>query len=349
MGAPSTQATARAASAGAPSRWAAALLTAAAVLALLVLQEAPAQGSLLRSAALTPARAAPPPSPPPPPRRLGALQLSAECSYPGIEEDRNLSYPLPAFFPLPALPLVMETMPRACDLCWTRLGDHPNPCEMMSGKQTWAPDPHVREALLSALLPCALAPDTCNFLDAGANMGVFSLWAWGLGARVVAVEPQPDLAAALRRSVRLNCAGGGGIEVVEGGLTAVGAAGAGSGGGGYRGAPAGQMIQMFAGLTGEANYGYRQCQLPASVEPVIFHTSTEGEAPLVLVDDVVLQRKHWALVKIDIDGYDGDLLHRILALVQRGAVAVDTFIVEMNNCKEEQVCTGAVHLAHELG
>jgi FkbM family methyltransferase len=335
------------------SRWAA-LLTATAVLALLALQEAPAApgagASLLRSAARAPPLPLPPPSPAPP-RRLGALQLSAACAYPGIAEDRNLSYPLPAFFPLPALPLVMETMPRACDLCWTRLGEHPNPCELLSSKKTWAPDPHVREALVSALLPCALAPDSagCNFLDAGANMGVFSLWAWGLGARVVAVEPQPDLAAALRRSVRLNCAGGGGIEVVEGGLTAVEGAAGGGGSPHYRGAPAGAKIQMFAGPTGEANYGYRQCQLPATQEPVIFHTSTEGEAPLVLVDDVLLARQQWALVKVDVDGYDADLLHRMLTLVQRGAVAVDAFIVEMNNCLEERVCSGAVHLAHELG
>ena len=325
---------------GCPALNACALLLCTAVLALGVLRDGAPQ---------LPAAALRAPAAPPLPQRLGALQLSAACAYPGIAEDRALAYPLPAYFPLPALPLVMETMPRACDLCWTRLGDHPNPCERMSNKTTWAPDPHVREALLSALLPCAMAPGECNFLDAGSNMGVFSLWAWGLGARVVAVEPQPDLAAAFRRSVRLNCAGGG-IELLEAGLTA--RSGGGGGGGGaysYRGDPAGSKIQIVAGPTNEANYAYRQCQLPAAEEPVIFHTSTSGEAPLVLLDDVLLTRREWQLVKVDIDGFDADLLHRMLALVQQGRVEVKAIAIEMNNCKQVAVCTDAMALAHSLG
>ena len=325
------------AAAGCPTLSSLALLLSTAVLALIAL--APAQ---LPAAALRAPTAAPPPLQ----RRQGALSLSAACAYPGIEQDRALAYPLPAYFPLPALPLVMETMPRACDLCWTRLGDHPNPCERMSNKTTWAPDPHVREALLSALLPCAMAPEECNFLDAGSNMGVFSLWAWGLGARVVAVEPQPDLAAAFRRTMRLNCAGGG-IELLEAGLTARSSSS--SGGYSYRGDPAGSKIQIVAGPTNDANYAYRQCQLPAAEEPVIFHTSTSGEATLVLLDDVLLSRREWQLVKVDIDGYDADLLHRVLALVQQGRVEVKAIAIEMNNCKQTAVCTDAMALAHSLG
>lgn len=72
-----------------------------------------------------------------------SLQVSRQCSYSGREEDLLLSYPLPAYYPLPPLPLVMETIPRGCDLCWDKLEEHPNPCELLSERKVWNPDPHV--------------------------------------------------------------------------------------------------------------------------------------------------------------------------------------------------------------
>lgn len=295
------------------------------------------------------------------PLRRGSAQLSSSCDYPARAADLNLSYPLPAYWPLPALPMVMESIPRACDLCWTRLGDHPNPCELLSSKQLWTPDPHVREALVSALGHCVYAPGTCRFLDLGANMGVFSLWGWALGARVLAVEPQPDLSRALARTAALNCAGGE-LEVLAAGVTAA------SGRAGeefYRGPAAGTTkISILASGAGEANYAYRQCQLPSHLEPTIFHTVTDGEVPLVLLDDLLLGREgeggsggggsggvpHWDLIKVDIDGYDTDLLVKILTLVKENRVAVDTVIIEWNNCNDESHACGSIFtMAHDLG
>jgi FkbM family methyltransferase len=42
------------------------------------------------------------------------------------------------------------------------------------------------------------------FIDVGANVGVYSLWAADLGARVIAVEPDPIAANRLRVNVGLN-------------------------------------------------------------------------------------------------------------------------------------------------
>ena len=302
------------------------------------------------AASLVPVAA--PPAPQAAALRRGSLQVSRACNYSTIELDRALSYPLPAYWPLPPLPMVMETLPKMCDLCWTRLGEHPNPCELMSRKETWAPDPHVREALLSALLPCALAPEECNFLDVGSNLGVFSLWGWALGARVVAVEPQPDLVAAFQRTIALNCAGAG-IELIQGGLTALppeGSPEAGKGDSAFtRGLPAGAKIQIVNGGDGDGQFMYRQCQLPSLVEPTIFHTNNDGEATLLLADDVLLQRRAWQLVKVDIDGYDADLVVRMLRLVEAGRVDIATFIIELNNCRGTPVCISLINLAHKLG
>lgn len=46
--------------------------------------------------------------------------------------------------------------------------------------------------------------DGDHFLDVGANVGAYSLWAAQLGATVTAVEPHPVTAAALRRNIELN-------------------------------------------------------------------------------------------------------------------------------------------------
>lgn len=50
------------------------------------------------------------------------------------------------------------------------------------------------------------------FVDVGANVGVYSLWAGDLGAEVIALEPNPVAAARLRRNAELS---GMSIEIIE--------------------------------------------------------------------------------------------------------------------------------------
>lgn len=266
-----------------------------------------------------------------------SLQVSRQCSYSGREDDLTLSYPLPAYYPLPPLPLVMETIPRGCDLCWDKLEEHPNPCELLSERKVWNPDPHVREALVSALLPCTLSPGECNYLDGGGNMGVFSLWAWALGAKVVMVEPQVDLVKAMARTIRLNCAGDD-IQVIHAGVT-----GKGSVGDKARG-------PLVAGDTFAVNnvwgtYSFRQCQPPQSAK---FHTYTEAEVPAILIDNILLERPKWDLIKLDVDGFDLDLLDRILTLVERQEIEVVSCIIECNDARHAQYAELIVK-AHALG
>lgn len=42
------------------------------------------------------------------------------------------------------------------------------------------------------------------FVDGGANVGIYSIWAAELGAEVIAIEPVPDAAAAARANAELN-------------------------------------------------------------------------------------------------------------------------------------------------
>lgn len=50
------------------------------------------------------------------------------------------------------------------------------------------------------------------FIDVGAHVGSYTVWAAELGARVIAVEPDPGAAAALRRNVEIN---GFDVEILE--------------------------------------------------------------------------------------------------------------------------------------
>jgi FkbM family methyltransferase len=205
----------------------------------------------------------------------------------------------------------METRSRECDLCWAAADQHPNPCELLSERRTWNPDPHVRESLATALGRCAAAAGTCSMLDLGANLGAFSLWGWGLGANVVYVEPQVDLAAAFKRSVELNCAGGD-IEVHHAGVT-------------HEPSLAGTKLDLLNG-------GFRQCDAEDMEGSYVRATESPSTGiPLVLVDTFLLRRPVWDLVKIDIDFHDADLLARAAALVQQGRVDVRSFVIEWND------------------
>ena len=59
------------------------------------------------------------------------------------------------------------------------------------------------EPQMTRLVEAVISP-TDVFLDVGANEGYFSLVAARLGARVIAVEPQPDVVGVLRHNMQLN-------------------------------------------------------------------------------------------------------------------------------------------------
>lgn len=289
--------------------------------ALLLL--APLDAPLLSRVGLAPVFFAPTLSAPPRAARRGALQTSRECTCASCDAHRALSYPSPAFWPLPRLPFVMESIAGKCDLCWMNVETRPNPCDDMSAGRLWAPDPHVREALVATLGACAAAPGECSMLDIGGNMGIFSLWAWALGARVVYVEPQLDLVTAFTKTVELNCAGDD-VAVMHGFITL-------------------KASEANTSLASDGS-GYRQCQIDALEQAPL--TVTPSEAPVLFIDDILLRRPRWELLKVDFDAFDVDLLAHVLEHVAAGAVDVRAFVIEFNDARGKG---RVLQRAHELG
>lgn len=72
------------------------------------------------------------------------------------------------------------------------------------------------EPQMTRLVETVISPADV-FLDVGANEGYFSLVAARLGARVLAVEPQPNVVGALRRNMELNRVTGVNVHAVAAG------------------------------------------------------------------------------------------------------------------------------------
>ena len=105
----------------------------------------------------------------------------------------NRSYALPAAWPFDPIRLVMEERQGTCDLYHDRHAC----CELHGG------EPYVRDAIASLLSGCHRK--RCIAIDIGSNTGWMTAYMLSLGAHVVAIEPQTDLAAALGDTARLNC------------------------------------------------------------------------------------------------------------------------------------------------
>ena len=112
------------------------------------------------------------------------------------------SYPLPRHWPFGAIRLVMETAPGSCDLYQQ---EQPSYCCKLTRRtgEAEAIEGFVREVIASLLGECRRR--ACRAIDVGANIGWMTAYMLDLGASVVSVEPQPDLAAALRETAALNC------------------------------------------------------------------------------------------------------------------------------------------------
>jgi FkbM family methyltransferase len=236
------------------------------------------------------------------------------CATPACDAARLLAYPLPAYFPFPALPMVMESLPRACDLCWDGErsgGGGPSPCERISEREEYEPDAHVREALASVLAECRHAPpEGCRVLDAGGNMGFFTLYALAMGASVVYVEPQVDLVAAMRASVALNCAEDR-VQVIHAALSPE------------------SVSPRSARLTVSVP-AFRSCQRPGDAAKTQ-NGAGPGGAPIVSIDSLIASHREWALMKVDIDSTDALIVERVLQLIREGRAVVRSIIVEWNS------------------
>jgi FkbM family methyltransferase len=134
------------------------------------------------------------------------------------------------------------------------------------------------------------------YIDVGANVGVYSLWAADLGARVIAIEPDPVAASRLRANVQLNP----GISV-----TVVEAAAAEHDG----------TTTLTTGLDAENRLGGEREVRAARLDSIV-----EGE-PVV------------AGIKIDVEGAERLVLEGAFRLLGSGAVRA--LQLEWNSASQE--------------
>ena len=112
------------------------------------------------------------------------------------------SYTLPARWPFPGrVKLVMETEEGSCNL----YRDSSVCCDITGHRVDDFVERHTTEALAAFLSGCARPGRTCHAADFGANNGWMTSYMLSLGAHVVSIEPQPDLAAAVNETALLNC------------------------------------------------------------------------------------------------------------------------------------------------
>jgi hypothetical protein len=107
------------------------------------------------------------------------------------------AYRLPRHWPFDPIHLIMETEPGRCNLYTDA-----NFFCAVSRFDEEAIESHVRDAIASILSGCHRR--TCHAIDLGSNNGWMSAFMLDLGARVVSVEPQFDLAQATRETAALN-------------------------------------------------------------------------------------------------------------------------------------------------
>ncbi len=157
-------------------------------------------------------------------------------------------------------------------------------------------------ALTNLLLSRFAGPAEKNFLDIGANIGYFSCLMGklaGPSGKVLAVEPESGNLVLLKQNLKLN-----GIENVAVHTCALGA----------------QSGSARLGLYKPSNRG-RHSLVDAGSRPSI-------EVPVRTLDEIVnaagLQNATWALMKMDVEGYEGFVLRGAKETLPR----VETLVME---------------------
>ena len=234
----------------------------------------------------------------------------------------------------------MEREPGACDLYGNhsvsmRDGRTLSVCQLFSERKLFQPEPHTRQAIASFLGGCSARNQPCRAIDLGSNGGWTTAMMLSLGAHVTAVEPQPDLAAALKSTVELNCWTHR-ATVIHAAVTQLKPAAA----------PPLLTIDMNRDV-----YRLARRHFPPA-EAIV-------RVPVVSIDDVLwaqaadgvsrtgttsLPSLAYDLIKIDVDSIDGQLLHTLLLKIQRGQLSVRTILVECTGCRAE-----TLHALHAHG
>lgn len=116
----------------------------------------------------------------------------------GFDQFWQHSYRIAEEWPVPSLNVVLEAVDGPVGSC--SLYRTPAVCCDLARTGF---DDEVHRVIASFLHGCQQRP--CRVLDLGANVGMMTAYMLYLGAAVVSVEPQADLAEAIRATAKLNC------------------------------------------------------------------------------------------------------------------------------------------------
>ncbi|KAJ3132676.1 hypothetical protein HDU90_006728 [Geranomyces variabilis] len=211
-------------------------------------------------------------------------------------EWKTFTYPLPTYFGLPSIPIVLESESGTCNYFEVKGFPRPNVCDLLSTKQHYEPDPHVREILSSLLWDCHFRK--CYAIDVGANVGYFAAWMASLGAEVTAIEPQVVLHQALVRTAAVNCLN---VNALNGYATS---------------------DDTKRGTTMPSRTGGWRMKGPPSDED-----TTPVPLPMIPVYDHMKSR-HVTLLKIDTDAVDGEMLDAALRGIESKEVTIESIVCE---------------------
>ena len=201
--------------------------------------------------------------------------------------------------------VVMESEPGTCDL----YGKKENCCKLAGGGF----NDEVFGVLFSFLSGCG-ERRRCRAIDLGANAGWMTTAMLSLGATVVSVEPQADLAAAINATAKLNC------WAARSTVINARACGAGWGKSCLATKRLGHVWRSGGGVP-------RTVALPpvpgVPIEAILFAGLGLGERP-------AQGPLHIDFIKADGDGPEGSWLRAIDHLLARGVVSLGAIVLEGN-------------------
>ncbi|KAJ3167391.1 hypothetical protein HDU88_002313 [Geranomyces variabilis] len=221
-------------------------------------------------------------------------QAQSCASFPA--EWKTFTYPLPTYFGLPSVPIVLETESGTCNLFESKGAARPHVCDQLTSKDHYEPDPHVREVFSSLLWDCHFRK--CYTVDVGANIGYFTTWMATLGAEVTAIEPQKILYQALVKTVAVNCLN---VKVLNGYATA-------------------DDSKRDATRLSDKT-GFRIKGPPPQEE------DTPEPLPFIPVYDY-MKGRDVTLLKIDTDSVDGEMLDAALRGIESKEVIIESIVCE---------------------
>mmetsp|Transcript_42 Transcript_42/g.75 ORF Transcript_42/g.75 Transcript_42/m.75 type:complete len:419 (-) Transcript_42:7-1263(-) len=216
------------------------------------------------------------------------------------------TYFIPTRFPIPKIPVYVEDSRRGCIL-------GVDSCRALHEGQAWWPDPHVRDIISSALLPCKFQRTPCLAMDIGANFGYHAMTMLQFNTKVITVEPQADMCASLMASVLHSHLG--------------------------------KYANIYCGAIATArsidtNRKFRHF-LPSRHEhygsPAVFFNHTDygmdDLVPMIRLEDILPPVGSTVeLLKIDTDSIDCDVFQQALALIGGKRLHVRNIVMESTGC-----------------